>query len=70
MRFWADMPFGKALWFGFFHSVSAFNNAGFSLFSDNMMGFRGDFIINFTIPILIIIGGLGYLVLLGALQLP
>lgn len=64
IRFWADMPFGKALWFGFFHSVSAFNNAGFSLFSDNMMGFRGDLIINITIPLLIIIGGLGYLVLL------
>lgn len=64
LRFWADMPFGKALWFGFFHSVSAFNNAGFSLFSDNMMGFRGDLIINITIPLLIIIGGLGYLVLL------
>lgn len=64
LRFWADMPFGKALWFGFFHSVSAFNNAGFSLFSDNMMGFRGDLVINITIPLLIIIGGLGYLVLL------
>lgn len=64
LRFWADMPFGKALWFGFFHSVSAFNNAGFSLFSDNMMGFRGDLLINITIPLLIIIGGLGYLVLL------
>ncbi|MGZ5208969.1 MAG: TrkH family potassium uptake protein [Sulfuricurvum sp.] len=64
LRFWADMPFGKALWFGLFHSISAFNNAGFSLFSDNMMGFRGDFVINFTIPVLIILGGLGYLVLL------
>lgn len=64
MRFWADMPLGNALWFGLFHSVSAFNNAGFSLFSDNMMGFRGDLVINFTIPVLIIIGGLGYLVLL------
>lgn len=64
LRFWADMPFGNALWFGLFHSVSAFNNAGFSLFSDNMMGFRGDFVINFTIPVLIILGGLGYLVLL------
>lgn len=64
LRFWADMPFGQALWFGFFHSVSAFNNAGFSLFSDNMMGFRGDLVINITIPLLIIIGGLGYLVLL------
>lgn len=64
MRFWADMPLGNALWFGLFHSVSAFNNAGFSLFSDNMMQFRGDFVINFTIPVLIILGGLGYLVLL------
>lgn len=64
LRFWADMPLDKALWFGLFHSVSAFNNAGFSLFSDNMMGFRGDLVINFTIPLLIIIGGLGYLVLL------
>jgi len=64
LRFLVDMPLGDAVWYGFFHSISAFNNAGFSLFSDNMMGFRNDFVINFTIPLLIIIGGLGYLVLL------
>lgn len=64
LRFLADMPLADALWFGLFHSISAFNNAGFSLFSDNLMRYRGDFIINFTIPLLIIIGGLGYLVLL------
>lgn len=64
LRFWADMPFTHALWFGFFHSVSAFNNAGFSLFSDNLMRYQGDFIINLTIPVLVILGGLGYLVLL------
>lgn len=64
LRFWVDMPIGKALWFGFFHSISAFNNAGFSLYSDNMIGFKGDLVINLTIPILIILGGLGYLVLL------
>ena len=64
LRFWVDMPFAQASWFGFFHSVSAFNNAGFSLFSDNMMGFRDDLVINLTIPLLIILGGLGYLVLL------
>lgn len=64
LRFWGDMPFGDALWFGFFHSVSAFNNAGFSLFSTNLMDYRGDLIINLTIPLLIILGGLGYLVLL------
>ena len=64
LRFWADMSFAKALWFGAFHAISAFNNAGFSLFSDNMMGYRGDLIINLTIPFLIILGGLGYVVLL------
>lgn len=64
LRFWVDMPFLQALWFGLFHSISAFNNAGFSLFSDNLMRYRGDFIINITIPFLIILGGLGYIVLL------
>lgn len=63
LRFWADMPLERAAWFGIFHAVSAFNNAGFSLFSDNLMGYRGDIIINLTIPVLIILGGLGYLVL-------
>lgn len=64
LRFWADMPIAQAAWFGIFHAISAFNNAGFSLFSDNMMGYRGDLVINLTIPFLIILGGLGYLVLL------
>lgn len=64
LRFWADMPFTKALWFGTFHAISAFNNAGFSLFRDNMMGYRGDLVINLAIPFLIILGGLGYVVLL------
>jgi trk system potassium uptake protein TrkH len=64
LRFWHDMSLGDAVWFGLFHSISAFNNAGFSLFSTNLMDYRGDLIINITIPFLIILGGLGYLVLL------
>lgn len=64
LRFWVDMPFAKAIWFGTFHAISAFNNAGFSLFSDNFMSYRGDFVINMTIPLLVILGGLGYVVLL------
>jgi trk system potassium uptake protein TrkH len=64
LRFWADMPFGKALWFGTFHAVSAFNNAGFSLFSDNLMGYSKDIVINITIPFLIILGGVGYFVII------
>ncbi len=63
LRFWIDMPLGQAIWFGAFHAVSAFNNAGFSLFQDNMIGYRGDIVINLIIPALIILGGLGYLVL-------
>jgi len=52
--FWNDA--GWAL----FHSVSAFCNAGFSLQSDNLMGYGDNFVINFTIMLLIIIGGFGY----------
>jgi len=63
LRFWMDMPLYEAAWYGTFHAISAFNNAGFSLFSDNMMGYRGDYVINITIPVLIILGGVGYLVL-------
>ena len=46
-----------------FHSVSAFNNAGFSIFSDNLVKFRGDIGINLVIILLIILGGLGFYVI-------
>jgi trk system potassium uptake protein TrkH len=62
-RFLADYNVSDAFLYGFFHAVSAFNNAGFSLFSDNLMRFRGDMIINLTIPSLIIIGGIGFVVM-------
>lgn len=52
-----------ALWLAVFHAVSAFNNAGFSLFTWNLMDFRADWVVNLTIMALIVIGGLGYLVL-------
>ncbi|GAA4363891.1 TrkH family potassium uptake protein [Paeniglutamicibacter cryotolerans] len=52
-----------ALWQGVFHSVSAFNNAGFALFSDNLMGFVGDPWICLPIAAAIIVGGLGFPVL-------
>ncbi len=54
---------GRALYEGFFHSVSAFCNAGFSLYPDNLAGFSGDKIWLLTISFLIIAGGLGFLVL-------
>ena len=54
---------GEAIYFGIFHSVSAFNNAGFSLFSDNLMGYVGDPLICVPIMIAIILGGIGFPVL-------
>lgn len=46
-----------------FHAISAFCNAGFSLFPDNMMSMKTNTGVNFTIMILIILGGLGFAVL-------
>ncbi|MEY4499838.1 MAG: hypothetical protein RL319_826, partial [Actinomycetota bacterium] len=56
--------FGDALWNGFFHSVSAFNNVGFSLFSDSLMQFNTDYVIMLTISIQVILGSVGFPVLL------
>ncbi len=53
-------PLKSAVTFSFFHSVSAFNNAGFSLYSESLQGFVSDVPINLLMMILIIIGGLGF----------
>lgn len=50
-------------WQAIFHSISAFNNAGFSLFSDSLMGYVADPVVNLTITFMFIIGGLGFVVL-------
>lgn len=63
LRFYADMPFDKALWQGFFHTIAAFNNAGFSMFRDNLVSYSHDFTVLVTVGLLIILGGIGYLVL-------
>ena len=62
-RWTGQMGVGRAAYFGLFHSVSAFNNAGFALFSDNLIQFRDDPVVNVTIMTLIICGGLGFVVL-------
>jgi len=68
-RFAADVGWGRGMYFGVFHAVSAFNNAGFALFSDNLIGYRGDLTINLVITTLIICGGLGFMVLADVLHL-
>ncbi|MBZ9712615.1 TrkH family potassium uptake protein [Deinococcus multiflagellatus] len=56
---------GRGLFYSLFHSVSAFNNAGFALYSDNLMGFVGDPLVSVVIALLIILGGTGFLVQLN-----
>lgn len=55
--------FGEALYFGFFHSISAFCNAGFALFNNSLEDFATSPIITGTISTLIVLGGLGFVVL-------
>ena len=59
-----DYPPLEALWYAIFHSISAFNNAGFSLFSDSLVQYKNSIPLNLTITILIIFGGIGYQVIL------
>lgn len=59
-----DHSVGEAAWLGLFHAVSSFNNAGFALFSDNLMGFASDPFICLPICAAIILGGLGFPVLM------
>jgi potassium uptake TrkH family protein len=51
---------GVAAWNGVFHSVSAFNNAGFSTFTDNLMGFALDPLVLLPLCAAVIVSGLGF----------
>jgi len=62
LRFARDYPISEALWLSVFHAVSAFCNAGFSLFSNSLMGYVDDWWINFVIGTTVILGGIGFLV--------
>jgi trk system potassium uptake protein len=64
--FWLrdDVAFGTAAFRGVFHAVSAFNNAGFALFSDSLMGYVTDPLVIVPIGVLLTFGGLGFPVLL------
>jgi trk system potassium uptake protein TrkH len=58
-----DDTWSDAVWHGIFHSVSAFNNAGFALYSDNLIGFVDDAWVMFPICAAVIAGGIGFPVL-------
>ena len=64
IRFSFDMPIGKAIYYGFFHAISNFNNAGFDLMGEfrSLTGYVDDPIVVLTICALITLGGLGFIV--------
>ena len=62
-RWTPEFGLPTAAYYGIFHAVSAFNNAGFALFPDSLIGFRGDWVVNLVISALVITGGLGFVVL-------
>ncbi len=61
--FTKDFSISDAFFYGIFHSISAFNNAGFSLFSDSLVRYRNDILLNLTVMFLIILGGIGFVVM-------
>lgn len=65
IRWSFDMPVGKAIYYGIFHGVSMFNNAGFDLFGhfNSLTGYVYDPLVNFVVMFLIVSGGIGFIVL-------
>jgi trk system potassium uptake protein len=55
--------FMQGIWESIFHSISAFNNAGFSTFPNGLVPYATDPVVNTVIPALFIVGGIGYVVL-------
>jgi trk system potassium uptake protein TrkH len=62
LHFRSGHPAGEAVWQSVFHSVSAFCNAGFGLFADSLVRYRGDPLVNLVITALVVVGGFGFLV--------
>jgi trk system potassium uptake protein TrkH len=68
IRFVPREGWSEGIFYALFHSVSAFNNAGFGLYADSMMQFVHDPIVNFTIMGLVVLGGLGFIVVIDLLS--
>jgi trk system potassium uptake protein TrkH len=60
LRLIGDFQPQRAGWLAIFHSVSAFCNAGFSLFSGSLVDYREDVVVNLTVAALVVLGGLGF----------
>lgn len=62
-RFIPSYSVTDGMYYSIFHAISAFCNAGFSLFSNSLMDYKGDILVNMVITLLIIAGGIGFIVL-------
>jgi trk system potassium uptake protein TrkH len=62
VRFLMDFPVGQAFFHAVYNAISAFNNCGYSLFSDSLIGYQGDVLVNLTVCGLIVLGGIGFIV--------
>ena len=67
IQFIPEFGIGRGIWYGIFHSISAFCNAGFDLMGENgayqsLIRYSDDWLVNTVIMLLIIIGGIGFLV--------
>lgn len=65
IRWFRELGWGRAIYYGIFHSIAAFNNAGFDLFGDfqSLTTFVDDLTVNMVIAALMVFGGLGFYVL-------
>lgn len=76
IRWSFEMPVSQAVYFGIFHSISIFNNAGFDLFGSlpdrpgSLMHYVEDPFVNLVSMILIILGGIGFIVISDLLTYP
>ncbi|TYP71296.1 TrkH family potassium uptake protein [Paenibacillus methanolicus] len=74
LRWSFDMPVGQAIYFGIWHGISMFNNAGFDLFGQfgtqyvSLTGYVNDPIVNLTAMMLIILGGIGFIVMSDVIE--
>lgn len=64
LRWYDEMGLLKAFYYSLFHSVSSFNNAGFSLWPDSLTRYVGDPVVNIVITALFIVGGIGFTVVM------
>lgn len=74
IRWSFDLGISKGIYYGIFHSISMFNNAGFDLFGDisgkfsSLTSYADDFIVNVVVMSLIILGGIGFIVMADVME--